>query len=531
MLNLKDYDFNSEITLMQIFGELRDEEFKNIKGKSSYFEDYNTELKITEEINKKQRSVDIGKGLHRLMMDNGVENSRTTTLLNEMYNKYVPFDTPDIAILKGNETNKSFIYHSFIIDAQTFVDNFDKIHDVENFQIKEFSKLINKSDSFKNYLLERDTDVPLYFVEVLETEYGTFVASTYFLSPITRPQPSFIYDNQFLSRVVPKEIWVDGDSGNTFLYNYYDKSMTNDILHNLIKLQKNTDIDVTRSVDALTKLWSYQILERFNLKTENVFDRMSGDFKELYEEISKYLSDRDIVVGKNRTITFEQLFDYFDEISNGHITENTQSAQEFVNYRDKDSILKSVTLHENYTNISNTIRIIKDDEQVSKEIKRMIYSDKRFNKKISKVSKIFKINDSKKSRKGHKKMTALHGAPNESVLSILLNGLKTPNELRRNKIKYRNTGNALGHGVYFTAHNQVTKSIQYTSNYDKRYIIIADIEYDENNVYDNNNHYGQRIDTSKYSLIRAENISAWSYSEYVVPNSKQINIRYIVELS
>ena len=150
---------------------------------------------------------------------------------------------------------------------------------------------------------------------------------------------------------------------------------------------------------------------------------------------------------------------------------------------------------------------------------------------ISTVSKIFKINDSKKTRKGYKKMTGLHGAPNESVLSILLNGLKTPNELRKNKIEYRNTGNALGHGVYFTAHNQVTKSIQYTSNYDKRYIIIADIEYDENNVYDNNNHYGQRIDTSKYSLIRAENISAWSYSEYVVPNSKQINIRYIVELS
>src|SRR5699024_6041439 len=106
---------------------------------------------------------------------------------------------------------------------------------------------------------------------------------------------------------------------------------------------------------------------------------------------------------------------------------------------------KSVTLHDNYNNISNTIRMIKDDEQVSKEIKRMIYSDKRFNKKISTVSKIFKINDSKKTRKGYKKMTALHGAPNESVLSILLNGLKTPNELRKNKIEYRNTGNALGH--------------------------------------------------------------------------------------
>lgn len=215
MLNLKDYDFNSEITLMQIFGELRDKEFKNIKGKSSYFEDYDTELKITEEINKKQRSVDIGKGLHKLMMDNRVETSRTTTLLNEMYNKYVPFDTPNIAILNGNETNKSFIYHSFIVDGQTFVDNFDKIHDVENFQIKEFSKLINESDSFKDYLLERDTDVPLYFVEVLETEYGTFVASTYFLSPVTRPDWSFIDDNQFKSRVVPKKVWVDDDSGDT----------------------------------------------------------------------------------------------------------------------------------------------------------------------------------------------------------------------------------------------------------------------------------------------------------------------------
>ena len=160
LLNLKDYDFNSEITLMQIFGELRDEKFKNIKGKSRYFEDYDTELKITEEINKKQRSVDIGKGLHRLMIDNRIETSRTTTLLNEMYNKYVPFDTSNIAILNGNETNKSFIYHSFIIDGQTFVDNFDKIHDVENFQIKEFSKLVKENDLFKDFLLERDVDIP-----------------------------------------------------------------------------------------------------------------------------------------------------------------------------------------------------------------------------------------------------------------------------------------------------------------------------------------------------------------------------------
>ena len=223
-------------------------------------------------------------------------------------------------------------------------------------------------------------------------------------------------------------------------------------------------------------------------------------------------------------ITYRELFDFFDEVKNQHITEKTQNVQNWVAYSKSKHILQSYEMHENASHLNQNFDLASQKD--SDYLKRMIRKDKRFKHHIK---NIYKVNEPKPQKQGMSRFTGVHGSPNRTILSILLNGLKSRQSLNKEGLSHSYTGSGLGNGVYFAQLYQASKSANYTHNRGKkRYLIVADVDYDKNNV-EYCKGYGH-VNTYRYSLVYGVKVGSYNYDEIVAPHDDQINIRYLIEI-
>lgn len=302
-----------------------------------------------------------------------------------------------------------------------------------------------------------------------------------------------------------------------FTYNIRD---IDNVLKYILSLKLDeylTESEVARSLRAL---WMYQLKEELKETSKQNHTIESETLKEIIDSITMDLMD---TRESNIRITYRELFEFFKELRNEHITKSTSKVQEWISFNDRIDINKYLTSHVNYDNIKN---IKKEDSEETRKIISQLKSDAYLNRKIK---NIYKINDKKESDKYI--FTGVHGTPNKSLFSILLNGLKTSTELREeNNESFSYTGSGLGDGIYFAQLNQCSKSANYTrSSSNSSYIIIADVEYDVDSKLDVFS-YDSSIETKKYSLIHGKKVGSKNLDEIVAPFSDKVNIRYIVEL-
>ncbi len=300
----------------------------------------------------------------------------------------------------------------------------------------------------------------------------------------------------------------------------YDSKDIDNVLKYILSLKLDEDLTESRVARSLRALWMYQLKEELKETSKQNHIIESETLKEIIDSITMDLTD---TRESNIRITYRELFEFFKELRNEHITKNTSKVQEWISFNDKIDINKYLTSHVNYDNIKN---IKKEDSEETRKIISQLKSDVYLNRKIK---NIYKINDKKESDKSI--FTGVHGTPNKSLFSILLNGLKTSTELREeNNESFSYTGSGLGDGIYFAQLNQCSKSANYTrSSSNSSYIIIADVEYDVDSKLDVFS-YDSSIETKKYSLIHGKKVGSRNLDEIVAPFSDKVNIRYIVEL-
>ena len=296
---------------------------------------------------------------------------------------------------------------------------------------------------------------------------------------------------------------------------------TDKYLRNLLREQLDSQMPASETSNALRKLWLYQIqnelpeyvqhTEKDNIHISKLIHYLK-DYMQSFDELAK------------AKITYRELFDFFDEVKNQHITEKTQNVQNWVAYSKSKHILQSYEMHENASHLNQNFDLASQKD--SDYLKRMIRKDKRFKHHIK---NIYKVNEPKPQKQGMSRFTGVHGSPNRTILSILLNGLKSRQSLNKEGLSHSYTGSGLGNGVYFAQLYQASKSANYTHNRGKkRYLIVADVDYDKNNV-EYCKGYGH-VNTYRYSLVYGVKVGSYNYDEIVAPHDDQINIRYLIEI-
>lgn len=305
-----------------------------------------------------------------------------------------------------------------------------------------------------------------------------------------------------------------------YMFTYNIKDIDN-VIKYILYLKLDEYLIESSVAKSLRALWMYQVKEELKETEKDTHIIESNTLKQIIDSISEDLTNN---TKNNIRITYRELFEFFKELKNERITKNTSSVQEWISFDDKLDINKYLTSHVNYDNIKN---IEKEDSEETREIISQLKSDTHLNRKIK---NIYKINEKKESSKDI--FTGVHGTPNKSLFSILLNGLKTSTELREeNNNDFSYTGSGLGDGIYFAQLNQCSKSANYTHSYSgSSYLIVADVEYDKNSKL-NVLSYDSSIKTKDYSLVYGEKVGSRNLDEIVAPFSDRVNIRYIVELS
>lgn len=291
-------------------------------------------------------------------------------------------------------------------------------------------------------------------------------------------------------------------------------------LHNILIYSLDSPIEDSKTANALRRFWLYQIqdeLPKVKLKLDNPI------FYKILDNVKTSMTKEDKM--GDVEITYRELFSFFDEVKAQHITEKTQIVQNWISYSDERFIENALATHQNIYQLEQNLKPL-DTETYQKLLKK-ITKDGYFKRHIT---NIYEVNAKRPQKRGLKRMQGVHGTPNRTVMSILLNGLQTNATLRKNAVSHHYTGSGLGEGVYFSKITQASKGSNYSKGHgEKRYMFIADIDYDESAVYHVNN-YGKSGDPSKHSLVHGHGVGARGIDEIVALHDDQINVRYIVEM-
>lgn len=478
-------NLNSEVTLMVELNKIKNEKVKNItpikvqKFNIELIDDINKSKSTSMHINNKVSSYNCSVEdirLYQYVADIIQQNSSTFTNIN--FNKMLP----------ANSVLHTFNFKSTLIDK-------------------------NESDQEVTYMIKHYSDYLKYISKVFilkssDEEYFHVV------SPLAC---DIICSVNQLNR---KQFEIN----NLIYFKYKTEDYDQVVKNYLIKLL-DTQINRTSVGDSLRELWLYQIQQK-NINISEKAIVVNTTIKSIIDNIIQDVSSSANNAYKN-SITYRQLFEFFDEVANELITEQTKEAQEWILIDDSNTYINTLLNHQNYNQLDQCIKNITQSNE-SKNIIEQLYSDSLF-KKNHKITAIYQINPAKDNQFDSRKQL-IHGSVNNSIMSILLNGLKTNRSLRQNNINHKYTGSGLGEGIYFAKLNECSKSSNYTgsSRSGYHYMVIADVDYDSNNVLTVTN-YNSSINNQQYSLIYGHKVGGKGLSEYVAPHDDQVNIRYLVE--
>lgn len=144
------------------------------------------------------------------------------------------------------------------------------------------------------------------------------------------------------------------------------------------------------------------------------------------------------------------------------------------------------------------------------------------------VNHVYVIKPKHDLSKFQKHRILTHGTVNRSILSILAKGLLDSGTLVAEHNKYYDyTGSGLGVGIYFTRPDQIGKSLNYTDSHNISYYAFAcDVGY--NNKIDVS-YYDSSKNLTIGDLLWAHGVGSFDRDELLVPDGKQVNIKYLYE--
>lgn len=326
------------------------------------------------------------------------------------------------------------------------------------------------------------------------------------------------------------------------LFKKHDKDTTKNIIGTTIyrkqdfaqliyqNLQNKYTNQNTKVLQNLQKLWSLQ-----NTQIKKGQTQLDHDFKlinDLYQKLN-LATNHD-----SYRLTTEQIAKFFIEYQNHHLTDDTAQVQQWIAGQDETEYLTMISQDQHADRLKN-MKPVDENSDTYTQLQQLI--------KSSNCSLIgaLKLQDDPNIDAPHH-MTAIHGTANLSIIPILLNGLKTADELSESNTKYNYSGNSLGSGIYFTDPNvDISRSISFTSNNypssstttsdDKQdlhinepsyhIIFVADIAYHQIKVVDDYDDYSD----DNADLIRAKNVGTSTFTdEIVAKHSNQVQLKYLL---
>src|SRR5699024_10855014 len=106
------------------------------------------------------------------------------------------------------------------------------------------------------------------------------------------------------------------------------------LLKNILRLSKNNYIPTSHVVKNLRELWLHQIQNELpNVDIETL------DNKDIQHIIMQVEDEMKGSFGNIKIdVSFEQLFDFFDEVAKGKVTEKTNKVQQWITYSNTSGI-------------------------------------------------------------------------------------------------------------------------------------------------------------------------------------------------
>lgn len=449
--------------------------------------------------------------------------SRIPETSNHLLHKIEAFNMMNINDMGSNEIPNEIKAHQFIVTFDQFKSNVELMIGMSE---EEFEQLLMKNENYKN-----NVNRPyLVYIEVYTSDEELHVSYTMESKRDYNNQPVDI-NSVFGYRI---EHEYHRDELLPFIVTYGREHLEN-ILTNIILLHAKNNIPRNNVINAMVDLWFYQAYELKGIEvveTRTKAFKETQEFKHLVKELGQHVSNNNIKKSnkEKEKITFEDLSLFFKEFESGELSSDTKHVQEFIRHSDVEQFRSLIEAHVNYDYVSQNTKSV--DSETFNQIVSSADQDKYFAKHF-KIHKIYTLNDKRPLKDGMKRMTGVHGSSLLSIMSIMLNGFKLPKDLSGQSISHNRSGAALGEGIYFANRHQMSKAMQYIgldfNGKGRGYFFIADLDYDPSNVLDLKS-YGWYGDSSQYSMIKATNVSRWGYSEYVIPHTENINIRYIVEV-
>lgn len=362
--------------------------------------------------------------------------------------------------------------------------------------------------------------------------------------------------------------------------NMFDQSQYTSNNHCIIKLTSPEQADAVISYklnqllsvklhqSAVTRLrnvfefWSLQ-LDQLQLKHDNdiddVVNEISSDQRQKERELLKFLTtalkslaeliERKSSASLDHALTFGDIVSFYNEVQAGELTNlslpvlNQLASVTALNDDDQYSLTDVISLYQHHDNYDNIVNHIVPVEQKDYDwLTKMFNEDHWYrNETDYQIDAIIKLDlpETRDLAKYPDHFTGIHGTNDESVPSILLNGLMNNEELQQftkksksKLIKYDESGTALGVGVYFGRIDQVSKPLLYANGRakDEAYLIIADVAYNKKSMQKIKWQSWTGEHNKSASLVWATRTGARGKDEVLTPITKNIKIKYILKL-
>lgn len=292
-------------------------------------------------------------------------------------------------------------------------------------------------------------------------------------------------------------------------------------------------------ISDLAQLIYLQTKER--LANKNVVNNETKTkLTELSDAMASFLKTYNPQVGQStinkKSITYKDFREFIDAIETNvqisqkvvdWLVENTNySPTTTQSFNDDNEFLKRLLSD---LNVASSLSFVENKDEKKHLINKICDSHTKVN-----ITNIYKINN-QKSNSDYKKdenveikhKTLVHGTSNASILTILRDGLLTRSEIKNDAFNTE-TGLGLGDGIYFAQCHQAGKSLNYTSeNNGIRYLFVADVAYSKQKEV---SHFGYYDSDDSWDLLYAKAVGSYDRDELVSRTSKQIELKYLLEI-
>lgn len=436
------------------------------------------------------------------------ESSKIDCLHEEV--EVIPFDNLLGAYFYKDDIN-SFLYLA---------------NDISKYQKANEDNMGTLKAHFKN-ISNQSTNYPYFDVDKDRIEFQSFYSESDY-------QEDYIsYVINFTKEAILK---LDAKQRKVFLITFDNDNDFDENLHYYLLDESDNVLDekifVGRTlVEELIELWKFQLINKDDIKIDNsLLANNKTDFDDFVKKISNLVDDLD-VFNKVKNVTLREFIDFYFEVQNKELTQNTKNIQSLIN-NDKVNAGDVVKRHNHYNDLAKGFTLLKHKDDEVQKILDGFKRDKEFCSKF-KINNVYRINtkDERQLDKYKDHINGIHATTLTSITSILLNNVKTSSELMSLNADFKYTGSLLGDGVYFADPKQPIKTAFYWRSEDTYYMFYADIAYNKDSLCEVNSSGAtiNGVPMKKASLIRAKHFGRRSLTEIVTPISDNVKLKYLLE--